>query len=257
VKILIENNQLENFGKQIIQYWPLVILLGTGFSLSFQAGYFLYPLGLSFYHVSVEDLSKTGLIISILASSIYGFTPMLNALPLVDSKYLKVLLIAVGLLIFLGSSALNLFKIWDTSDVAAIWSATAFFACQAFGVFLLLGLFLVSKQKSRLLNFDSLALTYLIINVMCFLFGLKQFNDDIHQTKDIVLSQNTGQQLTGYFVTERSYFYLLFDPETCGFHVVQKSNWQTSSFSSPLGLSSRLLKTNSCLSKFTPYGELK
>jgi hypothetical protein len=251
---LIQQSQLTAVGKLLLQYWPIVILLSTGLSLAFHAGYFMLPLGINFFHVSVEDLSKTGLMIALLAGGLYGFTPVLTAIGIFESKLLKMIVILVGVTFFLIFPLFELYSIWDTRDVAVIRSMMANAVCKGVGVLAILALYF--GHRNQLVNFDLLALTYLALIVICFTYGAQVFYDDIRNSKTFTLRQEASAEVVSQYVTERTYFYLLFDPSTCAFHVAQKSGWTFTSILPPMDVNRQDLQTNSCLLARTPFGEL-
>jgi hypothetical protein len=222
---------LNKLGQLLVQYWQLLIPLFFGLSLSFQTGYFYVPLGVSFYHVSVEDLSKTGLILAIGSSVTYGIVPFLNALPVLERKLSKVLLFALVVAIFLGFDLFNLSSNLH-ADTAVARAAIAFFICKILLVLLFGIALLVWKYPERLLNLDALAFAYLLMVSFTFSYGVKSFYDDIQETKYIVAKADGEHSTTAKFVTERTYFYLAQSIDDCSFLVIQKADVGTAKFES-------------------------
>jgi len=215
--------KLEDLGNFVLQYWQLLVPLFLGLSLAFQVGYFFVPMGLSFYHVSLEDLSKTGLIVSLGFCVAYGFSPAFIALEQTSRLWTKLLLLFVFSSVFIAREVWSLIQGVAEEGSIVRSSAAAFLTFKLLVLSILLGGLLVWKKRVTLLGFDSVALGYLLLAAAAFSYGVNQFYVDIRSTT-LLQTKITSSSQAKLLVTERSYFYLLLDLNECDFVVEQKSN---------------------------------
>jgi hypothetical protein len=207
----------------ILKNWPLLAVLGFVSALSFQAGYMTFPLGLSVYHVSVEDLSKTGLLIFFSLLAFQFFMILLTAVGFFSSKSIKFLVAVLLLTLFMGSDIYSLALSPTQDDPIAVYLTKITLGTKILGAVLFAILYHQTNRSDEEVSIDLTGLFGLVALLLCYLFGVANFLTDIKSGKLSKITYSNGKDLNGVMIAERSEFYLSFLPAECTYVVVFKS----------------------------------
>ena len=210
---------------------PLLILTSSALGMLFNAGYFYSITGVSWYLVSIEDIAKSAIygllffaVAAVISLLFLSTTP--NFESQISKKFSPIFWLLAPIAVtlwyyFIFPENNSEFQTpFEGFELPAFMFLTAICFDVSFLFMIRERIYFGKSTYGRACIFVGVFLSLLSLS---YFGGRIAFFSDISNLRQVELRMNSGQTLNGYWIADRSQFYLLLDPKECKFSVVQKS----------------------------------
>lgn len=207
---------------KLIELWPLVVVSSLASAMCISVGYFLPIVGTDLFVSSLDDIA-----ISVF-SLLLLFSVTLTALQFAD-EVLKfrgwsriISIVALVSTVFIQNAYPAYSAYWQ-EDWSLFYSLTLLMILSLLAVVAFFLFHRIKTQGEFELNFERIIGIVMFPAIVCVIYGLEKFYSDFHGAYPIRVESANGT-VEGLFLTERSDFLVILDPNKCEYAMLQKSS---------------------------------
>lgn len=207
---------------KLIELWPLVVVSSLASAMCISLGDFFPIVGADLFVSSLDDIAIS--VFSLLL--LFGVT--LTALQLAD-EVLKfrgwpriVSIVALVSTVFIQKGYFAYAAYWQ-EDWSLFYDLILLMVLSLLALVAFFMFHRIKTQGEFELNFERVIGIVIFPAIVCVIYGLEQFYSDFHGAYPVRV-EGANTTVEGLFLTERSDFLVILDPNKCEYAMFQKSS---------------------------------